>query len=63
MILIIIFIIIVILLITLAYFRMKYGFWIYQPVFHCYDIYYMLFPPGIITEDMPKKNKYTSGAK
>ena len=60
MILIIIFIIIVILLITLAYFRMKYGFWIYQPVFHCYDIYYMLFPPGIITEDMPKKNKYTN---
>ena len=43
-----------------AYFRMKYGFWIYQPVFHCYDIYYMIFPPGIIMHELPQKNKYTN---
>jgi hypothetical protein len=43
-----------------AYFRMKYGFWIHQPVFHCYDIHYMVFPPGIITHELPQKNKYTN---
>lgn len=43
-----------------AYFRMKYGFWIHQPVFHCYDMYYMVFPPGIIMNELPEKNKYTN---
>lgn len=42
------------------YFRIKYSFWISQPVFHCYDILYMLFPPGIINSDLPKINKYTN---
>ena len=39
---------------------MKYGFWIHQPVFHCYDVYYMAFPPGIIMHELPEKNKYTN---
>ena len=42
------------------YFRIKYGFWISQPVFHCYDILYMVFPRGIINSEMPKINKYTN---
>ena len=50
----------IVLAVMFAYFRMKYGFWIHQPVFHCYDIHYMLFPPGIITNDLPQKNKYTN---
>jgi hypothetical protein len=51
---------IVILLGTFLYFRIKYGFWISQPVFHCYDIFYMLFPRGIINTELPKINKYTN---
>ena len=42
-----------------AYIRLKYGFWVIQPVFHIYDIKYMFFPPGIIDHSLPKINKYT----
>ena len=42
------------------YFRFKYGFWFYQPVFHIYDFKYYLFPPGIIEHKLPDKNKYTN---
>ena len=50
----------IVLALVFAYFRIKYGFWIYQPVFHCYDIHYMAFPPGIIMHELPQKNKYTN---
>ena len=42
------------------YVRVKFGFWAIQPVFHVYDIGYMLRAPGIINHDLPKKNKYTN---
>ena len=42
------------------YLKSKYGFWIIQPVFHVYDIGYILNPPGIINHGLPKKNKYTN---
>lgn len=42
------------------YIRLKYGFWVLQPVFHIYDFGYMLNPPGIIEESLPQKNKYTN---
>jgi hypothetical protein len=42
------------------YIRVKYGFWILQPVFHVYDFGYMLKPPGIIQDYLPEKNKYTN---
>jgi len=29
-----------------------------QPVFHIYDFHYYLFPPGIIDQELPEKNKY-----
>jgi len=39
---------------------MKYGFWVMQPVFHIYDWWYMLHPPGIIMQELPERNKYTN---
>ena len=42
------------------YIRVKYGFWVYQPVFHTYDIGYIFSPPGIIQHSLPEKNKYTN---
>ena len=42
------------------YIRLKYGFWVVQPVFHVYDFFYMFKPPGIICNLLPEKNKYTN---
>jgi hypothetical protein len=42
------------------YIRLKYGFWVIQPVFHVYDLGYMFNPPGIIEHSLPEKNKYTN---
>lgn len=42
------------------YIRLKYGFWVMQPVFHIYDLSYYFKPPGIIQDLLPKKNKYTN---
>jgi len=49
---------ILIILIIYSYIKIKYGFWVIQPVFHIYDIGYMLNPPGIIDTLLPKINKY-----
>lgn len=49
-----------IIFIIYIYIRVKYGFWVVQPVFHVYDFIYMLKPPGIINHDLPEKNKYTN---
>jgi hypothetical protein len=43
-----------------GYIRFKFGFWAIQPVFHIYDIGYMINPPGIINDFLPKQNKYTN---
>lgn len=53
-------IILIILLIFYTYIKIKYGFWILQPVFHIYDFWYMFKPPGIIQHELPKENKYTN---
>ena len=42
------------------YIRIKYGFWVMQPVFHIYDVGYLLNPPGIIDDTLPQPNKYTN---
>lgn len=47
-------------LIIVAYIKVKYGFWVSQPVFHVYDFFYMIRPPGIINHHLPDKNKYTN---
>lgn len=54
------FIVLLIIIIVYMYIKIKYGFWVAQPVFHIYDIGYMLKPPGIIEEYLPIKNKYTN---
>lgn len=51
---------ILILFFIYLYIRIKYGFWVMQPVFHIYDFNYMLKPPGIIDFTLPDKNKYTN---
>jgi hypothetical protein len=47
-------------LITYAYIKVTYKFWAYQPVFHVYNLYYWLFPPGIIEHSLPEKNKFVN---
>lgn len=47
-------------LLIYIYIRLKFGFWAVQPVFHVYDIGYMLKAPGIINDYLPEKNKYTN---
>lgn len=47
-------------LITYAYIKITYKFWAYQPVFHVYNLYYWLFPPGIIEHQLPEKNKFVN---
>ena len=54
------FIVVLIVIIVYMYIKIKYGFWVAQPVFHIYDISYMLKPHGIIEEYLPIKNKYTN---
>jgi len=54
----IIMIIAIILFLCMGYFKLKYPFWSRQPVFHFYLLNYWIFPPGIIQESLPKKNKF-----
>lgn len=58
----IIIILFLIIMLVMAYIKYKFGFWVSQPVFHIYDLAYMIYPPGIINHDLPEKNKYTNFA-
>jgi hypothetical protein len=51
---------VLIIIVIYIYIRIKYGFWVLQPVFHVYDFGYMINPPGIINGFLPEKNKYTN---
>jgi hypothetical protein len=42
------------------YIKLKFGFWVSQPVFHVYDFLYLIKNPGIINNHLPEKNKYTN---
>jgi hypothetical protein len=54
-------IIIIIILFICAYIRIKFPFWAIQPIFHIYDIWYYICPPGIIQLDLPKReDKYNN---
>ena len=55
-----IFILLLLFLVSKIYIKLKFGFWSIQPVFHVYDIHYILFPKGIIMHELPEKNKYTN---
>ena len=56
----IIIILFLIIIFVSAYIKFKFGFWAYQPVFHIYDLAYMMYPPGIINHGLPETNKYTN---
>ena len=56
----ILFFVTLIIFIIFVYIRLKFKFWAIQPVFHIYDVGYMIKPPGIIDEYLPEKNKYTN---
>ena len=45
-------------IITYLLLYIKYKFWILQPVFHFYDVYYWIYNVGIIRHELPEKNKY-----
>jgi hypothetical protein len=60
MILYILLVLCLIIIFIMGYIRVKFGFWALQPVFHVYNLTYMIWPPGIINHDLPEKNKYTN---
>jgi len=43
-----------------VYIRLKYKFWVLQPVFHFYDIYYWFINVGVIRKELPEKNRYVN---
>jgi len=48
----------IIICLCIAYFKLKYPFWSRQPVFHYHKLNYWMFPPGIIQDKLPIKNKF-----
>jgi hypothetical protein len=52
-----------IILIIYCYLKYKYGFWILQPVYHLYDMHYILKDNQIINNTLPIENKYTDFLK
>jgi hypothetical protein len=46
------------LIIFRLYVKITYKFWAYQPVFHYYNLFYWIYPIGIINKDLPLANKY-----
>lgn len=40
------------------YYKIKYKFWSIQPVFHYHNLFYWMFPPGIINQKKPTINKF-----
>ena len=55
-------IIIWILIIIYGYIKVKYRFWIHQPIFHIYDLHYYLYP-GIIDNELPEKENIFNNFK
>ena len=55
---IIILIILLVFLFVFMYIKITNRFWSSQPVFHTYNLWYRLFPPGIVQHKIPKKGKY-----
>ena len=49
-----------IIIFIMGFIRVKFGFWALQPVFHVYNLTYLIWPPGIINHALPEKNKYTN---
>ena len=45
-------------IIFVGYSKIRLKFWKSQPVFHCYNLFYWLSPPGIINFNLSPANKY-----
>jgi hypothetical protein len=60
MIQIILYFFIILIIFFFIYIRLKYKFWSIQPVFHFYDFHYWIKNVGIISNELPKKNKFTN---
>ena len=45
-------------LLFVVYCKVRYRFWSVQPVFHFHNLYYWLFPPGIIQHKLPPVTKF-----
>ena len=41
-----------------CYVKIRYKFWSYQPVFHYHNLFYWIYPKGIINKSLPEPNKY-----
>ena len=52
--------IITIIILFYAIIKIRFRFWSKQPVFHFYNLWHWMFPPGIIVHDKPEENKYTN---
>ena len=50
--------VIVIIVLLIMVYKIKYKFWSRQPVFHYHNLWYWLFPPGIIQHSKPSKDKF-----
>ncbi len=53
--------IVIIYLLFIAFIKLKFGFWSKQPVFHLYNLFYWLWPCGIIQHGQPPKTKFYNG--
>lgn len=40
------------------YVKITYKFWAYQPVFHYYNLFYWIYPIGIINKELPESNQF-----
>ena len=50
--------IISVLIFLFVFIKIKFRFWASQPVFHIYNLFYWLFPPGILQHDIPPVTKF-----
>ena len=41
-----------------CYVKIRFKFWSYQPVFHYHNLFYWIYPKGIIDTALPEPNKY-----
>ena len=48
--------IITLIILFYAIIKIRFRFWSKQPVFHFYNLWYWMFPPGIIKHDKPEEN-------
>ena len=52
--------IIVIFILLMGFIKIRYRFWSKQPVFHYYNAWYWVRPPGVIQYAVPEANEYVN---